>query len=655
MTGVTPLSRDTDRGAVTMEGGLAGGQLVTSLSGKHRGPERGAGGGPRDPSSGGPAPARVKKHHHKHSVKSRYAVQETLGRGTYGKVKKAVERSTGRVVAVKSIGKNKITDELDKVHLQREIEITALLKHEHIVQVYEVFESKDKIIIVMEYASNGELYDYVNNRHLISENEARGFFRQIVSAVHYCHKKGVVHRDLKLENILLDENLQVKLADFGLSTIYKRDQVLETFCGSPLYASPEIVNGLPYQGPEVDCWALGVLLYALVYGSMPFDNSNFRTLAEQVSTGEYRKPPHLSGACGLIDWLLTVDPRYRATIEDVANHWWVNWGFDAVVCDCDLAQECHSPLLARYIDCQNLLSFDARGFGEEARSHQDTSLRAEETKECEAGLRKSKKENDIKHPQQDTVSKATSKKPKGILKKRSSFDSAFFSSLSFSENVPLACDADGPGGQAPAIQPTDSLGKATISSREPTMTMPRKGILKKHYERESGYSSSPERGLSSMCPSTVDHSTERRVRSEKGQANRRGILKRNGKFSTSLEIPVDCSTLKLSDSLKDLILFSGRPSSVISDDSFLSSDSFDLLDMTGEFNHQLFSHRHDQAATYSSASEDEAGTGLSREHAQREPAQSNPEFQDPGFFQDEHSVATAVYRQARKICDCMNE
>ncbi|KAJ1111151.1 hypothetical protein NDU88_008488 [Pleurodeles waltl] len=641
-----------------MEGRLAGGELVTSINVKQRRPERAAGGGPRNPTSGSPSPERpagVKKHHHKHSVKSRYQVMETLGRGTYGKVKKAVERSSGRVVAVKSIGKDKITDELDKVHLQREIEITALLKHEHIVQVYEVFENKDKIIIIMEYASNGELYDYVNNRHLISENEARGFFRQIVSAVHYCHKKGVVHRDLKLENILLDANLQVKLADFGLSTIYNKDQVLETFCGSPLYASPEIVNGLPYQGPEVDCWALGVLLYALVYGSMPFDNSNYRTLAEQISTGEYRKPPHLSGACGLIDWLLTVDSRYRATIEDVANHWWVNWGFDSVVCDCDLAQECQSPLLARYIDCQNLLSFEESGFGGEARTHQECSLQAEETKECEAGLRKSKKENDIKHPQQDNVSKATSKKPKGILKKRSSFDSAFFSSLSFSENVSLACDADGQGEHTPAIQPTDSIDKATISSRQPTMTMPRKGILKKHYERESGYSSSPERGISSVCPSTVDHSTERKVKSEKGQQNRRGILKRNGRFSTSLDLPVDCSALKLSDSLKDLIHFSGRPSSIISDDSFLSSDSFDLLDMTGEVTRQLFSHSHNQAAAYSSASEDEEGTGVPRVHAKREADKSNHVFHDHSFLQEEHSVASAVYTQARKICDCMNE
>ncbi|XP_069499370.1 NUAK family SNF1-like kinase 1 [Ambystoma mexicanum] len=655
MTGVTPLSREADRAAVAMPGRAAG-----CLDERRWAPERSGDAGPQDPSSGSPAssvrgpagPVRVRKH--QHSVKSRYEVLETLGRGTYGKVKKATERGTGRMVAIKSIGKDKITDELDKVHLQREIEITALLKHEHIVKVYEVFENKDKIVMVMEYASNGELYDYVNNRHLISENEARGFFRQIVSAVHYCHKKGVVHRDLKLENILLDENLHVKLADFGLSTIFQRNQVLETFCGSPLYASPEIVNGLPYEGPEVDCWALGVLLYALVYGSMPFDNGNYKTLAEQISSGDYRKPPHVSGACGLIDWMLTVNAKYRATIEDIANHWWVNWGFEAAVCDCDLAQDCHSPLLARYIDCQNTLSFEGRGFCGEAIHPPESSPRLDESKEHEAGLRKSKKENDIKHPQQDTVTKATSKKPKGILKKRSSFDSAFFTSSRFTENVSPLCYGDGQGKQDCKVQSAGSLDRAGTSRRESPMTLPRKGILKKHYERESGYSSSPERGVSTVCPPTPDQSKEHPVRSEKGQRSRKGILKRNGKFSTSLDLPIDCSTLKLSDSLKDLLLFGGRPSSVISDDSFLSSDSFDLLDMTTESKRQFFSHL-DRAAVYSSASEDDERTALPRDHAKATYAKGRHEPHSQSFFQEEHSVVTDIYTQAKKICDCMNE
>ncbi|XP_038142207.1 NUAK family SNF1-like kinase 1 [Cyprinodon tularosa] len=301
------------------------------------------------------APVEVKKHQHKHNLKHRYEVMETLGKGTYGKVKKAVERSSMKTVAIKSIRKERIIDDLDRIHIQREIEITSSLRHSNIIRFHEVFESRDKIVIVMEYASRGELYDYIQERKRLPETEARSIFRQIASAVHYCHKNGVVHRDLKLENILLDEDLNVKLADFGLSNNFQIGSLLHTYCGSPLYAAPEIVKGLPYTGPEVDCWALGVLLYALVYSSMPFDGANHAKLTEQISQGHYRRPNPPSDACALIDWLLTVRPEERATIEDVAHHWWVNWGYEESVCDCPTSphQECPSPLLARYIDWQN--------------------------------------------------------------------------------------------------------------------------------------------------------------------------------------------------------------------------------------------------------------------------------------------------------------
>ncbi|XP_030063520.1 NUAK family SNF1-like kinase 1 [Microcaecilia unicolor] len=615
MTGVTLVSRSGDNERVMMEGKVVRGQLTRSGSEQHWRVKKNGASLSREESmerySKLADSGKVRKHQHKHSVKHRYEVLETLGKGTYGKVNRAMEKGTGRMVAIKSIRKEKITDELDRVHLQWEIEITALLKHDHIVQIYEVFENKDKIIIVMEYASNGELYDYVNNRQRIAENEARRFFRQIVSAVHYCHKKGVVHRDLKLENILLDENLNVKLADFGLSNVFKKDQFLETYCGSPLYAAPEIITGLPYQGPEVDCWALGVLLYALVYGAMPFDNSSCKTLSEQISSGEYREPPHLSGAYGLIDWMLTVNIKGRATIEDIANHWWVNWGYDTIVCDCDLAQECHSPLLARYIDCQNTESFGFHG-GQQEKS----SLKLREITRYEACLRKSKKENDIKQSHHDAASNVTSKKPKGILKKRNSFDSAFFST-SFSESLSKICDPVGQELYAPAAEQANTFGNVETRSPELILKLPKKGILKKPYTRESGYSSSPERGIFSGSPSITENSTKENMeRSKKGVQHRKGILKRNGRFSTSLDLPVDCSALKLSDSLQDLILCgwqtansSSRPSSIISDDSFLSGDSFDLLDMAAITKRQLFAHSA-QSIVYSSASEEEDPKGI---------------------------------------------
>lgn len=556
----------------------------------------------------------VKKHQHRHSLKNRYEFLETLGRGTYGKVKKAVEKGTGSTVAIKLIQKEKITDDLDRVHLQREIEIMSSLKHPNIIQIYEVFENKDKIIIVMEYASVGELYDYVNDRLRITENEARSFFRQIVSAVHYCHKNGVVHRDLKLENILLDEHRRVKLADFGLSTLYKKGLMLSTYCGSPLYASPEVVNALPYQGPEVDCWALGVLLYALVYGSMPFDSNNYRTLTDQISSGRYRQPPNPSDACGLIDWMLNIKAEGRATIEDISNHWWVNWGYGDSVCDCDPSSDSQSPLLARYIDWQNRSQMERQPKEEEEESEQERNSkslnsplrRLEKYGSC---LKKSKKENDMKHPQQVTVSMTVEKKPKGILKARSSFDSAFLPST-FSESLSHLCSSAEQEAQSPTLNELDDFYKAPTEQNNTLTKMPKKGILKKTYHRESGYSSSPERGEQLQSSLEVAEQ-EKAIKSDKAICHRKGILKRNGKFSTSLELVDDNFTISLSDSLNELLLSSrgrpkihSRPPSVISDDSLLSSDSFDLLDMAADTKRQLFSQS-PKNLVFSSASKED--------------------------------------------------
>lgn len=179
----------------------------------------------------------------------------------------------------------------------------------------------------MENASGGELYDYLNERKRVSEVEARGIFRQIVSAVHFLHKNRIVHRDLKLENILIDSNGDIKLADFGLSNNWSPNNLLYTFCGSPLYASPEIVNGFPYFGPEVDCWSLGVLLYTLVYGSMPFQGGDYNRLVKQITDGQFIVPRERSGAFGLIKKCLCTKASKRASIDDIAEHWWVNVGY----------------------------------------------------------------------------------------------------------------------------------------------------------------------------------------------------------------------------------------------------------------------------------------------------------------------------------------
>nr|XP_028601352.1 NUAK family SNF1-like kinase 1 isoform X1 [Podarcis muralis] len=547
----------------------------------------------------------VKRHHHKHNLKHRYELQETLGKGTYGKVKRAIERFSGRVVAIKSIRKDKIKDEQDMVHIRREIEIMSSLSHPHIITIYEVFENKDKIVIIMEYASKGELYDYISERRRLNERETRHFFRQIVSAVHYCHKNGVVHRDLKLENILLDDNCNIKIADFGLSNLYQKDKFLQTFCGSPLYASPEIVNGRPYRGPEVDSWALGVLLYTLVYGTMPFDGFDHKNLIRQISSGEYREPTQPSDARGLIRWMLMVNPERRATIEDIANHWWVNWGYKSSVCDCDALQDSESPLLSRFIDWHHRSS----GLQPET----DTKMKclskpkgSEVTLERQRSLKKSKKENDIAQSIQEggveNACKPNSKRPKGILKKRSNSEHRSHSA-GYIEGVvnpvlpstfKMEQELCRTGMSSKNVVEGEVTGK--YSTKQSSL-MPKKGILKKTQQRESGYYSSPERSESSEL---LDRNEEAgnsdtspgiietlRIESHSHSYRRKGILKHNSKYSTSsTDSALISPDTPMLEAMEEAILPGdglsrsySRPSSVISDDSILSSDSFDLVDL----------------------------------------------------------------------------
>ncbi|XP_040391995.1 NUAK family SNF1-like kinase 2 [Cygnus olor] len=538
----------------------------------------------------------VKRHHHKHNLKHRYEFLETLGKGTYGKVKKARERS-GKLVAIKSIRKDKIKDEQDLVHIRREIEIMSSLNHPHIIAVHEVFENSSKIVIVMEYASKGDLYDYISERQRLTEQEARHFFRQVVSAVYYCHKNGIVHRDLKLENILLDANGNIKIADFGLSNVYQQDKFLQTYCGSPLYASPEIINGRPYKGPEVDSWSLGVLLYILVHGTMPFDGHDYKTLVKQITNGDYREPTNLSDACGLIRWMLMVNPERRATIEDIATHWWVNWGYRVPLGEQEMLRESESPLatVAEWLRRSSRPLFENSS---KVRCFFKQHIPGVAL-ERQRSLKKSKKENDVSHVLQEVAlapenpSKSILKRPKGILKKRNSCEQKVPGPL---PAAPLG-EAKSEDGEAAAVALIHILSPEVLAGSEGSSVVPavvpKKGILKKPPKRESGYYSSLECCESGDVLDTGSLDLDGSVFADSPSADqpppslptgRKGILKHSSKYSPSSTEPgsppgqgFGCfSEVSLP---RAPLAPRTRPASAVSEDSILSTESFDQLDL----------------------------------------------------------------------------
>uniref|UniRef100_A0A6G1SLW6 non-specific serine/threonine protein kinase n=1 Tax=Aceria tosichella TaxID=561515 RepID=A0A6G1SLW6_9ACAR len=252
-----------------------------------------------------------------------YILGETLGFGTFGKVKTAKHQLTGHKVAVKILNRNKIKN-LDVVgKIRREIQNLKLFRHPHIIKLFQVISTPNDIFMIMEYVSGGELFDYIVKNGRLGEDEARRFFQQIVSGVDYCHRHMVVHRDLKPENLLLDDNLNVKIADFGLSNMMMDGEFLRTSCGSPNYASPEIISGRLYAGPEIDIWSCGVILYALLCGTLPFDDEHVPTLFRKIRSGIFPIPDYLNeSVVSLLNHMLQVDPIKRATVKDIIQHEW---------------------------------------------------------------------------------------------------------------------------------------------------------------------------------------------------------------------------------------------------------------------------------------------------------------------------------------------
>jgi len=247
--------------------------------------------------------------------------------GTFGKVKLAEHIVTGQKVAIKIINKQKMHQMNMHEKLSREINILKVMAHPHVIRMYELIDSPTELFMVMEYVSGGELFDYIVHKVRLRESEARRLFQQIIAGVEFCHQHMVCHRDLKPENLLLDKNLQIKIADFGLSNRMWDGEFLKTSCGSPNYASPEVVSGKFYAGPETDVWSAGVCLYALLCGSLPFDDENVPNLFRKIKHGNFTLPGHISAeAKDLIVQMLVVDPTKRLTIPLIRKHRWFRVG-----------------------------------------------------------------------------------------------------------------------------------------------------------------------------------------------------------------------------------------------------------------------------------------------------------------------------------------
>ncbi|XP_034471474.1 serine/threonine-protein kinase BRSK2-like isoform X2 [Hippoglossus hippoglossus] len=251
-----------------------------------------------------------------------YRLEKTLGKGQTGLVKLGVHCVTCQKVAVKIVNREKLSESV-LMKVEREIAILKLIEHPHVLKLHDVYENKKYLYLVLEHVSGGELFDYLVKKGRLTPKEARKFFRQIISALDFCHSHSICHRDLKPENLLLDEKNNIRIADFGMASLQVGDSLLETSCGSPHYACPEVIRGEKYDGRKADAWSCGVILFALLVGALPFDDDNLRNLLEKVKLGVFHMPHFIPPDCqNLLRGMIEVDAGKRLTLDQIQKHTW---------------------------------------------------------------------------------------------------------------------------------------------------------------------------------------------------------------------------------------------------------------------------------------------------------------------------------------------
>ncbi|XP_071763418.1 serine/threonine-protein kinase BRSK2-like [Centroberyx gerrardi] len=255
-----------------------------------------------------------------------YRLEKTLGKGQTGLVKLGVHCITGQKVAIKIVNREKLSESV-LMKVEREIAILKLIEHPHVLKLHDVYENNKYLYLVLEHVSGGELFDYLVKKGRLTPKEARKFFRQIISALDFCHSHSICHRDLKPENLLLDEKNNIRIADFGMASLQVGDSLLETSCGSPHYACPEVIRGEKYDGRRADVWSCGVILFALLVGALPFDHDNLRQLLEKVKSGVFHMPHFIPPDCqALLKGMIEVNPDKRLTLEAIQKHAWYQGG-----------------------------------------------------------------------------------------------------------------------------------------------------------------------------------------------------------------------------------------------------------------------------------------------------------------------------------------
>ncbi|PKA50570.1 CBL-interacting protein kinase 18 [Apostasia shenzhenica] len=261
----------------------------------------------------------------------KYEIGRLLGQGTFAKVYYARNISTGESVAIKMIDKDKALKIGLIDQIKREISIMKIARHHNIVQLYEVMATKSKIYFVMEYVKGGELFIEVSKGRL-KEDVARKYFQQLISAIEFCHDRGIYHRDLKPENLLLDETGDLKVSDFGLSALSdskRQDGLFHTTCGTPAYVAPEVIWRKGYDGAKADIWSCGVILFVLMAGYLPFHDSNLMEMYRKIGKAEFKCPNQFPrGVRRLLSKILDPNPCTRITISKIMSNTWFRKGFD---------------------------------------------------------------------------------------------------------------------------------------------------------------------------------------------------------------------------------------------------------------------------------------------------------------------------------------